>query len=107
VASFEVKDGRATCHREVEGGVEIVAVELPAVLTITKGVFEPRYASLKGIMAAKKKPLVEKEAQTEASRIKVVALESPPDRPAGRILGEGPDAVAHLVKLLREEAKVL
>jgi electron transfer flavoprotein beta subunit len=107
VASFEVKDGRATCHREVEGGVEVVEVELPAVLTITKGAFEPRYASLKGIMAAKKKPLVEKDAESSPGRIRVIALESPPERPAGRILGEGPDAVAQLVKLLREEAKVL
>jgi electron transfer flavoprotein beta subunit len=107
VATFEIKEGRATCEREVEGGVEVVDVELPAVLTITKGAFEPRYASLKGIMAAKKKPLEEKPAQTEPSRIQVLALESPPERPAGRILGEGADAVAQLVRLLREEAKVL
>jgi electron transfer flavoprotein beta subunit len=107
VADFTIDDGRATCHREVEGGVEVVEVELPAVLTITKGAFEPRYASLKGIMAAKKKPLEEKEASTEPSRMRVIALEAPPERPAGRIVGEGPDAASRLVKLLREEAKVL
>jgi electron transfer flavoprotein beta subunit len=107
VADFKVEDGRLHCHREVDGGVEVVEVSLPAVLTITKGVFEPRYASLKGIMAAKKKPLEEKPAATEASRLRVVALESPPERAAGRIVGQGPDAAAQLVRLLREEAKVL
>jgi electron transfer flavoprotein beta subunit len=107
VADFKVQNDRVTCHREVEGGVETVEVELPAVLTITKGAFEPRYASLKGIMAAKKKPLEEKQAKAEASRLEVVALEPPPERPAGRIVGEGPDAAAQLVKLLRDEAKVL
>jgi electron transfer flavoprotein beta subunit len=107
VASFEIEGGRARCHREVEGGVEVVEVELPAVLTITKGAFEPRYASLKGIMAAKRKPLEEKDAEPQSSRIHVLALESPAERPAGRILGEGPEAIAQLVRLLREEAKVL
>jgi electron transfer flavoprotein beta subunit len=107
VADFKVQDGRVVCHREVEGGVEVVEVELPAVLTITKGAFEPRYASLKGIMAAKKKPLEEKVARSDASQLRVVALEAPPERPAGRIVGEGPDAAAQLVRLLREEAKVI
>jgi electron transfer flavoprotein beta subunit len=107
VADFKVQGDRLICHREVEGGVEAVEVELPAVLTITKGAFEPRYASLKGIMAAKKKPLEEKAASTAPSRLNVVALESPPERPAGRIVGEGADAAAQLVRLLRDEAKVL
>jgi electron transfer flavoprotein beta subunit len=107
VADFKVGDGRASCHREVEGGVEVVEVELPAVLTITKGAFEPRYASLKGIMAAKKKPLEQKPAQVADTRLHVTAFEAPPERPAGRIVGEGPDAAAPLVRLLREEAKVL
>ncbi|RMH23384.1 MAG: electron transfer flavoprotein beta subunit/FixA family protein, partial [Gemmatimonadetes bacterium] len=53
VASFAVEDGRITARREVEGGTEVVSLPLPAVLTITKGEYEPRYASLKGIMAAK------------------------------------------------------
>ena len=107
VASFEVKDGGVTCHREVEGGTEVVEVSLPAVLTVTKGEFEPRYASLKGIMAAKRKPLDRKEVAVPASRLAVDALELPPARPEGRVVGEGPDAVPELVRLLREEAKVI
>ncbi|MBW3534368.1 MAG: electron transfer flavoprotein subunit beta/FixA family protein [Gemmatimonadetes bacterium] len=107
VAEFEVKDGVVLCHREVEGGVEKVEVQLPAVLTMTKGPHEPRYASLKGIMAAKRKPLEEKDAATVESRLTVERLEYPPERPEGKIVGEGSEAVPELVKLLREEAKVL
>lgn len=106
VADFEVGDGTATCRREVEGGVEVVEVELPAVISVTKGEFEPRYASLKGIMAAKRKPLEEKDARVPDARLVVEGLDEPPERPEGRIVGEGPEAVPELVRLLREEANV-
>ena len=107
VSSFEVGDGTVRCRREVEGGTEVTELDLPAVLTITKGPYEPRYASLKGIMAAKRKPLEQKAAETVDSRLTVTALREPEARPDGRIVGEGPDAVPELVRLLREEAKVL
>jgi electron transfer flavoprotein beta subunit len=104
---LEPADGTLTAHREIEGGVEVVETSLPAVITITKGKFEPRYPSLKGIMAAKKKPLEEKDAQLGESRIRVRSIVPPPDRPPGRIVGEGVAAVDELVRALREEAKVL
>ena len=108
VASSVELDGSAVvCHREVEGGIEIVEAPMPAVVTVTKGDFEPRYPSLKGIMAAKKKPLAEKDAHLGTGRIEVRELTLPAERPAGRIVGEGTDAVPELVRLLREEAKVL
>jgi electron transfer flavoprotein beta subunit len=107
VAEFELDGSNAICHREVEGGVEIVEVALPAVITMTKGKQEPRYPSLKGIMAAKKKPLEEKAAELPASRVTVRELTYPPERPAGRIVGQGIAAVPDLVRLLREEAKVI
>ena len=107
VTSFELQEGKVLCHREVEGGVEVVEATLPAVVTITKGVYEPRYASLKGIMAAKKKPLEQKAATSAESRITVKKLAYPPERAAGRIVGEGPDAAPELARLLREEANVL
>ncbi len=107
VASFAVTGDTVKCHREVEGGTEVVEVQLPAVLSITKGVFEPRYASLKGIMAAKKKPIEVRDAQIAESRLSVEVLELPAERPAGRIVGEGAAAAGELVRLLREEAKVL
>jgi len=107
VASFEIKDGMAECHREVEGGVEVVQVQLPAILTITKGAFDPRYASLKGIMAAKKKPMEKKNVDVPQGRVDIRRLEYPPERTAGKIVGEGADAAPELARLLRKEANVL
>ena len=80
---------------------------LPAVLTADKGLNEPRYPALKGIMAAKKKPLEVKPVQASAGTLEVLALSPPPDRREGKIVGEGAGAVGELVRLLREEAKVL
>ncbi len=107
VTEFELRDGTVVCQREVEGGVEVVEADLPALVTITKGAYEPRYASLKGIMAAKRKPLDQKEVSTEGPRLSVVRYEYPPERAAGKVVGEGPDAVPELVRLLREEANAL
>jgi electron transfer flavoprotein beta subunit len=106
-ASVAVEGGVIVCHREIEGGVEVVEAPLPAVVSITKGDYEPRDPSLKGIMAAKKKPLEEKDAQAVESRIAVRSMTAPPERPAGRIVGKGVDAVPDLVRALREEARVL
>jgi electron transfer flavoprotein beta subunit len=58
-------------------------------------------------MAAKKKPLEEKDAQMGASRISIKDMSPPADRPAGRVVGQGKDAVPELIRLLRDEAKVL
>ncbi|MGD2122073.1 MAG: electron transfer flavoprotein subunit beta/FixA family protein [Gemmatimonadota bacterium] len=107
VSEFELDGDTLTCRREVEGGTEIIEMSLPAVVTLTKGKYEPRYASLKGIMAAKRKPLEQKEAQGGEPRLVVRSLSYPPERPAGRVVGEGPDAAPELVRLLREEAKAL
>ena len=57
VTRLEARDDGVRCHREVEGGTEVVDLPLPCVATITKGTYEPRYATLKGIMAARRKPL--------------------------------------------------
>ena len=107
VSSFEFGDGVVTCHREIEGGIEVVEADLPAVLTITKGEYEPRYASLKGIMAAKRKPLEEREADFSQPGIHIERLSEPTTRGSGCILEDSPDAVAELVRLLREEANAL
>lgn len=104
--------------REIEGGSEAVDVRLPAVLTANKGLNEPRYASLKGIMAAKKKPMEVRDAAAlgldgsqvgaSAAATRIVKMEPPAERKAGRVLpGDPVQAVAELVRLLKEEAKVL
>ena len=100
-------DGAGTAQRELEGASETVAFPLPAVVSIDEGVARPRYPSLKGIMAAKKKPLEVRPAQLGTPTVTVTKMELPPERNAGRILGEGPDVVPELVRLLQTEAKVL
>ena len=107
ISKLELEGGKGIAEREIEGGVEVVEFALPAVLTAEKGLNTPRYPALKGIMAAKKKPIEIKPAALGEARAIVTSLILPPDRKAGRIVGEGPDAVPELVRLLRTEAKVL
>jgi len=107
VAHLDITGQRGTAEREIEGGVEIVEFPLPAVLTTDKGLNEPRYPALKGIMAAKKKPLELKRAALGAGGLEVLGLTPPPPRKEGKVVGEGPAAVPELLRLLREEAKVL
>ena len=77
------------------------------MLTIDEGLNTPRLPNLKGIMAAKKKPLESRPAQLGDARVRVTKIELPADRPPGRILGEGVGAVPELIRLLQTEAKVL
>jgi electron transfer flavoprotein beta subunit len=85
----------------------VVEFPLPAVLTVDEGLNKERLPSLKGIMAAKKKTLDVKPAQFGESRVTITKMELPPERAAGRILGDGAAAVPELVRLLQTEAKVL
>ena len=107
ISKLEIADGRGTAKRELEGAQEIVEFPLPAVLTIDEGLNTARYPSLKGIMAAKKKPLESKPAQLGEPTVRVQKLEFPPERAAGKIVGEGAAAVPELIRLLQTEAKVL
>lgn len=109
VTKVEVSGDKAVLTREIEGGKEIVEVKLPAVVACQKGLNEPRYASLPGIMKAKKKPLEIKDIKLEAANSEITKWEAPPERPPGRIIeGDDPAAKAKaLVKALREEAKVI
>ncbi len=107
LAKFELAGTIAKVEREIEGGREQLEVPLPAVFTTDKGLNEPRFASLKGIMAAKKKVIEERVVELGAPHLERVSLALPPARLAGRIVGEGVAAVPELVRALREEAKVL
>jgi len=112
---IEVQEGKAAVEREVEGAHETWETQLPAVLSAQKGLNEPRYASLKGIMAAKKKTIEVKDAaalgldaSALAPRAKVVAMELPPARPAVRMIeGDADTQVKELLRLLHEEANVI
>lgn len=117
VIKQEISDKKIKCHRAVEGGTVTLEAPLPVLFTTQRGLNEPRYASLPGIMKAKKKPL---EMQTlgdigiDASQLdgpltKIKALKPPPERKAGiMIQGDSPDAkAAELVRMLHAEAKVI
>lgn len=107
ISHLELADGRGTARRDLEGASETVQFPLPAVLTIDEGIARPRLATLKGIMAAKKKPLDVRPAQLGKVSLTVESMALPPERTGGKIVGEGPDAVPELIRLLRTEAKVL
>lgn len=99
--------------RQVEGGLEIFELPLPAVVSAQKGLNEPRYPTLKGIMGAKKKEIKDLKAADlgvtpGAPQLAVKNLEALPPRPPGRVIsGEVKDAVKELVRALREEAKAI
>jgi electron transfer flavoprotein beta subunit len=117
VIKLELGEGKVTAHREIEGAHEVVECTLPAVLTAQKGLNEPRYASLKGIMAAKKKPIAEKklaelgvpEADAAQAKTRWRKLELPPARQAVKLVPPDDPAAAgkELARLLRVEAKVI
>jgi electron transfer flavoprotein beta subunit len=107
VVGFKLEGDKITAEREIEGGKEVIETKLPAVITAQKGLNEPRYASLKGIMAAKKKVIEEKPAALSELSVEIMKLKKPAMKQAGKIIGENSGAVPELVRLLREEAKVI
>lgn len=105
--SFTLDGNRIVAEREIEGGKETIGASLPLVVTTQKGLNTPRYASIKGIMAAKKKTIKEKEiAVTENSYIPT-KIRIPSSKKTGRIIDNGAEAVPKLISFLKEEAKVI
>jgi len=107
VVDLKFDNQKVIAEREIEGGREVVESELPIIITAQKGLNDPRYASLKGIMAAKKKVIEEKPAFPVENITEVIKMYNPPAKNPGKILGTDSSAVPELVRLLREEAKVV
>jgi electron transfer flavoprotein beta subunit len=107
IVKLEISNGKAIAHREVEGGAIVVETILPCAFTAEKDLTAPRYASLRELVAARKKPILVKEPQPFPSMLEIVSVQYPPPRPPGRVLGKGVEAVPVLVKVLHEEAKVI
>ena len=117
VTHLEVGDGKLTAHREIEGAEEVIEAGLPAVITAQKGLNEPRYSSLKGIMAAKKIAIDSRtvadlgldESDVFNQRVVFVSVDLPPEKSGGRkVDGSDPAAAAReILKYIREEAKAL
>ncbi len=117
VTKLEKKDGSFVAHREIEGAEEIVEAPTPVVITAQKGLNEPRYSSLKGIMAAKKIQIDTKSASdlglsdddVFGKRVRVVSLEPPPQKSGGKIIeADDPAAAASaILAYIRDEVKAL
>jgi len=117
VTHMEIADGKVVAHREIEGAEEVIEASTPVVITAQKGMNEPRYASLKGIMAAKKIAIDTKsvtdlgltDGDVFNQRVIVAKLELPPEKSGGRkIDGSDPAAAAkEILNYIREEAKAL
>jgi electron transfer flavoprotein beta subunit len=115
-SAFDLDGHQATVRREVEGGKEVLTVDLPAVFSAQKGLNEVRYASLKGIMAVKRKVIPTWDASAlgldpaalPGATVETLAIERPPERAAGRLIpGTPQEAARELARLLHEEAKVI
>jgi electron transfer flavoprotein beta subunit len=104
---FDLQGSTVIIQRDVEGGRETVQTSTPCIVSAEKGLNDPRYPALKGIMQAKKKPLDIKEVSLADAGVEILELSYPPQKPAGRIVGEGAEAVPELLRLLRDEAKVI
>ncbi|WP_212004204.1 electron transfer flavoprotein subunit beta/FixA family protein [Chitinophaga sp. HK235] len=104
-AKFDLNGTKATINREIEGGEEICEVSLPVVVSCQKGMAEARIPNMRGIMAARTKPLAVVEPVAADTLTSVVNFELPPAKAGVKMIS--PDNVAELVKLLHEEAKVI
>ncbi|MCD6218231.1 electron transfer flavoprotein subunit beta/FixA family protein [bacterium] len=118
VNKFELTDGKVKVERQIQGGQEVIEMPVPCVITCQKGLNDPRYPSLKNIMAVKKKPrtvftlddigLSADDVGVNGSFVEVTKFEPPLEKAPGRVIeGEPEDTAKELIRSLREEAKVI
>ncbi len=115
VTKLEIEGNKGMAHREIEGALEKVSFSLPAIISAQKGLNEPRYETLKGIMAAKKKEIpvvaladLDLKDEDITPLLEVTKMESPPQRQAGKVIEDEPaEAAKQMVKFLHDEAKVI
>ena len=107
--NIEIKDSKFILERETEYGVEIIEAGVPLIITFEKAKFEPRFPSLRGVMMAKKKSIeVKKIDNLPEKTVQIISYEPPPERKKGKIIDlPFPDNVRELVRLLKEEAKLI
>lgn len=107
VVKLTIEGDKGTALREIEGGHERVSFKLPALIGANRHLNEPRYRSLKGIMQAKKINIEIRAATLAEEKLIIKKLEYPAAKQAGKIFNNGVEAVPEVVRLLREEAKVI
>jgi electron transfer flavoprotein beta subunit len=116
VVHREIENDRIRCHRAVEGGTEVLEAPLPALITTQRGLNEPRFTALSGIMKARKKEIpirnladLEPGAAVRSTASEITGLGLPPARKGGRVIeAETPEGLAReLVRLLQEDARII
>lgn len=107
VVELTIEGNNVTAEREIEGGKEIVTSTLPVIICAQKGLNNPRYPNLKGIMQAKTKPIEEKQPTFTENKTEVLSMKLPAVKGKGKILGTDASVVPELVRLLKDEAKVI
>lgn len=115
VTKLEIEGNKGTAYREIEGASEKVSFPLPAVVSAQKGLNEPRYETLKGIMMAKRKQIPEislqdlgRKEEDLVPQLEIIRMSPPPAREAGKVIEDEPSQAAKkLVEFLRQEAKII
>lgn len=107
ITKLEINENKIKAERDIEGGKEIVESELPCVLSAQKGLNTPRYPKLPDIMKAKKKPIEEIDAIATEDNLEIIGMEKPSRSRAGKVLSSSDADLDEIVKLLKEDAKVI
>jgi electron transfer flavoprotein beta subunit len=107
VVKLDIIDGKVKAEREADGGKEIVEANIPIIIGAQKGINNPRYPNLKSIMASKSKPITEKAPSYTENKIEIIEMRLPLEKSGGKIFSDGVSNVYELVRLLKEEAKVI
>ncbi len=107
VSKLEINGTSISAERDIEGGKEILESSLPCVISVQKGINDPRYPKLPDIMKAKSKPIEEKALSGAEARVQTLGLQIPSNKRRETILGSEDKDITELVRLLHEEAKVV
>lgn len=107
VTNLDINENEISVEREIEGGKEVIVSALPAIIGAQKGLNNPRYPNLKSIMASKSKPIEERNASFAGNKTEIISMTLPPAKGKGKILENGAESAAELVRLLRDEAKII
>jgi len=107
VSKLDINGTDVTVERDIEGGKEVVSTSLPCVISVQKGINEPRYPKLPQIMKAKSKPIDTRNAIDNGNSTEVISMEIPSKSRIGKILGSTDEDIKEVIRLLQEEAKVI
>jgi electron transfer flavoprotein beta subunit len=106
VTKLDYEGNMVKAEREIEGGKEVVSLQLPCIISAQKGLNEPRYPKLPDIMKAKKKPIEEIDAPNAENNIEIIGMELPSRSRLNKIVGDTDEDIKEIVRMLHEDAKI-